>query len=74
MLDLLKDRIGLAEGSTVVVDRGLADPENLQAIRDRKLHDVVASRQPERDQWLDDFENEAGLEGVPRAPSPRNPD
>ena len=49
MLDLLKDRVGLAEGSTVVVDRGMAYPENLQEIRDRKLHYVVAARQPERD-------------------------
>ena len=73
MLDLLKDRIGLAEGSTVVVDRGMAYPENLKEIRDRKLHYVVAARQPERDEWLDDFENEEGFEVVPRAPSPRNP-
>jgi transposase len=50
MLDLLKDRVGLPEGSTVVVDRALACPENLQEIRDRKLHYVVAARRPERDQ------------------------
>jgi transposase len=73
MLDLLKDRVGMSEGSTVVVDRGLAYTENLQEIRDRKLHYVVAARQPERDQWLDDFENEEGFEPVPRPPSPRNP-
>jgi transposase len=73
MLDLLKDRIGLAEGSTVVVDRGLAYPENLKEIRDRQLHYVVAARQPERDEWLDDFETAEGFEVVPRAPSPRNP-
>jgi transposase len=73
MLDLLKDRVGSREGSTVVVDRGLAYTENLEEIRDRKLHYVVAARQPERDQWLDDFENEEGFEPVPRPPSPRNP-
>jgi transposase len=73
MLDLLKDRVGLPEGATVVVDRGLAYPENLQEIRDRKLHYVVAGRQPERDSWLDDFENEEGFEVMSRAPSPRNP-
>jgi transposase len=73
ILDLLKDRVGLSEGATVVVDRGLADPENLQEIRDRKLHYVVAARQPERDQWLDDFENEDGFEVMSRPPSPRNP-
>jgi transposase len=72
MLDLLKGRVGLAEGSTVVVDRGMAYPENLQEIRDRKLHYVVAARQPERDQWLDDFENEDGFEVMTREPSPQN--
>ena len=72
ILDLLKDRVGLAEGSTVVVDRGMAYPENLQEIRDRKLHYVVAGRQPERDQWLDDFEDEDGFEVMSREPSPQN--
>src|SRR5262245_15453191 len=73
MLDLLKGRVGLPKGSTVVVDRGLAYPENLQEIRDRKLHYVVAARQPERDSWLDDFENAEGFEVMSRAPSPRTP-
>jgi transposase len=73
MLDLLQGRVGLREGSTVVVDRGMAYPDNLREIRDRKLHYVVAARQPERDQWLDEFENEEGFEVVPRQPSPQNP-
>jgi transposase len=73
ILDLLKDRVGLLEGSTVVVDRGLAYPENLQEIRDRKLHYVVAARQPERDKWLDAFEDENGFEVMARQPSPQNP-
>jgi transposase len=72
MLDLLKGRVGLAEGATVVVDRGMAYPENLREIRDRKLHYVVAARQPERDRWLDDFEKEEGFEVMAREPSPRN--
>jgi transposase len=72
ILDLLKGRVGMAQGSTVVVDRGMAYPENLQEIRDRKLHYVVAARQAERDQWLDDFENEDGFEVMSRAPSPQN--
>lgn len=72
ILDLLKDRVGLAAGSTVVVDRGMAYPENLREIRDRKLHYVVAARQPERDSWLDDFEDEDGFEVMSREPSPRN--
>ena len=57
----------------MVVDRGMAYPENLQEIRDRKLHYVVAARQPERDQWLDEFEDEEGFEVMPREPSPQNP-
>jgi len=73
MLDRLNARVGLAAGVTVVVDRGLAYAENLQEIRDRQLHYVVAARQPERDQWLDDFEDAEGFEEVHREPSPRNP-
>jgi transposase len=73
MLDLLKARVGLPEGSTVVVDRGMAYLENLTEIRQRKLHYVIAARQPERDQWLDQFEEPEGFELVPRQPSPLNP-
>ena len=56
----------------MVVDRGLAYAENLKEIRDRKLHYVIAGRQPERDEWLDEFEHEEGFEPVPRPPSPQN--
>jgi transposase len=73
MLDLLKARVGMPEGSTVVVDRGLAYAENLAEIRQRKHHYVIAARQPERDQWLDEFETAEGFELVPRQPSPLNP-
>ena len=73
MLDRLGARVGLAAGATVVVDRGMAYAENLQEIRDRQLHYVIAARQPERDQWLDDFEDPQGFEEVHREPSPRNP-
>jgi Transposase DDE domain len=73
MLDLLQARVGLPEGSTVVVDRGMAYPSNLSEIRQRKHHYVVAARQPERDCWLDQFEEPDGFELVPRQPSPLNP-
>jgi transposase len=73
MLDRLMSRVGIAPGATVVVDRGMAYAENLQEIRDRGLHYVVAARQPERDQWLDEFENLQGFEEMHRQPSPRNP-
>jgi hypothetical protein len=72
MLDLLQERVGFAEGGTVVVDRGLAYAGNLAEIRQRNLHYVVAGLQPERDCWLDQFEEAAGFELVPRPPSPLN--
>jgi transposase len=73
MLDLIDSRVGLKRGETVVVDRGMAYDDNLKEITDRKLHYIVASRQPERDVWLADFEDTEGFEDVIRQPSPRNP-
>jgi len=73
MLDRLKDRVGLPEGSTVVVDRGMAYDENLQQLRDRNLRYVIAARQAERNQWLDEFEELDGFEEVLREPSLTNP-
>ena len=73
ILDLLKARVGMPEGSTVVVDRGMAYAENLAEIQKRKHHYVIAGRQPERDEWLDEFETVEGFELVPRQPSPLNP-
>jgi transposase len=73
MLDRLKARVGLPEGSTVVVDRGMAYDQNIAEIKARKLHYLVASRQPERTQWLADFTDPDGFTEVLRQPSPRNP-
>jgi transposase len=73
MLDLLAERAGLEEGATVVVDRGTAFDDNIAEIKRRKLHYVVASRQPERDRWLGDFEDTEGFTAVLRQPSPLNP-
>src|SRR5271169_2576148 len=73
MLDRLQARIGLPEGATVVVDRGMAYDENIAEITARKLHYLVASRQPERTRWLADFADPAGFTEVLRQPSPRNP-
>jgi transposase len=72
MLDVLDARVGLKEGQTVVVDRGMAFDDNLEQIRSRKLHYIVASRQSERDKWLEEFEDDQGFELVLRKPSPRN--
>jgi transposase len=73
MLDRLADHAGLKEGATVVIDRGMAYDENIAELKKRKLHYVVASRQPERDRWLADFEDTDGFAPVLREPSPLNP-
>jgi transposase len=73
MLDLLEKRVGLPEGSTIVVDRGMAHEENIAELRRRKLHYIVAARQKERDRHLAEFETSDGFEEVIRQPSPRNP-
>src|SRR5216683_3445014 len=72
MLDRLTERAGLKDGSTVVVDRGMAFAENIAEIKQRKLHYVIASRQPERDRWLADFEDTEGFTPVLRQSSPLN--
>ena len=73
MLASLEKRTGKQTGSTVVVDRGMAYDENLEEIRASGHHYLVASRQPERNRWLAEFESEEGWEEVLRTPSPRNP-
>jgi transposase len=73
MLSALERRIGKGSGCTVVVDRGMADAANLQRIKARGHHYLVAARPPERDQWLAEFEAAQGFAQVIRRPSPRNP-
>ena len=73
MLDLLDERVGLKPGQLVVVDRGMAYEENLAQIRARGLHYLVAARQPERDRWLADFDDDKEFEPVIREVSPLNP-
>jgi transposase len=73
MLDRLSERAGLKKGATVVIDRGMAYDENIAELTKRNLHYVVASRQPERDRWLADFEDTDGFTPVLRQPSPLNP-
>jgi len=58
---------------TVIVDRGMASEENLNQIRQRHYHYVVATRQDERDKFLSEFEDTSGWESVVRKPSPTNP-
>ena len=73
MLQTLEQRTGRKGGGTVIVDRGMAFDENLQQIQARGHHYVVACRQSERLQWLDDLEQEQGWQEVLRECSPTNP-
>jgi len=72
-LATMLDRLGVKEGATVVVDRGMAYDENIDEIKKRKAHYIVACRQPERDRWLADFEDTDGFTAVLRETSPLNP-
>lgn len=72
MLASLERRLGRHGGGTVIVDRGMAYEENLQQIRARGHHYLVAARQSERNAWLEQLEEAAGWEEVVRQPSPRN--
>src|SRR6267378_1818114 len=67
MLDALEKRTGKKLGATVIVDRGMAFEENLEQIRKRELHYLVAGRQSERNQWLEELENDEGREEKDRA-------
>jgi len=73
MLEALEQRVGRTPGATVVVDRGMAFDDNLQQIKDRGYHYLVASRPGERNAHLDAFEEEAGWQEIVREPSPTNP-
>jgi transposase len=73
MLDVLDIRVGLKKGQTVVVDRGMAYEDNIEQIKSRGLHYLVASRQSERDQYLEEFEDTEGYKEVLRSCSPLNP-
>ncbi len=73
MLDALERRTGQKVGSTVVLDRGMAYEENLEQIRQRQYHYIVAGRQSERNEWWDELEKEDEWEEILCIPSPRNP-
>ncbi|MBT9166530.1 MAG: hypothetical protein DDT25_01218 [Chloroflexi bacterium] len=73
ILDALESRVGRKKGATVVVDRGMAYDENLKSITDREYHYIVAARQSERNEHLEEFETEDGWTEIFREQSPRNP-
>ena len=58
----------------MVIDRGMALDENIADIKQRKLHYIVASRQPERDPPGSPISTtQMDLPCVLRQPSPLNP-
>jgi transposase len=72
MLDALEKRTGKKADGTVIVDRGMAFDENIEQIRKRGLHYLVAGLQSERNEWLEELEKD-DWQQVIRRPSPRNP-
>ena len=72
MLTTLDKRLGDKKERTVVVDRGMSGKENLSSIKAKGHHYIVASRQPEREKFLAEFECEQGWEEVIRDVSPNN--
>ena len=73
MLTALEKRTGLQPGATVTVDRGMAYDKNLEQIRGRGYHYLVAAQQEERYEQEKEFAEEAGWEQIVRQPSPTNP-
>jgi len=71
MLDILKKRVSKRKEATVVVDRGMAYEDNINEIKEKGYHYIVATRQKERNQYLDDFE-EGGFHELIRSVSPTN--
>jgi len=73
MLKALDQRVGLRAGQTVVVDRGMAGKQNVEQIRARGLHYLVAEPYGERKDWVEEFQDSGEFAAVQREPSPRNP-
>jgi transposase len=72
MLAILQKRVGKTKDATVVVDRGMANPENLATIQAAGYHWLVAAPQPERVCYFEQFEEQEGWQEIVREPSPRN--
>ncbi|TKJ46944.1 hypothetical protein CEE34_06185 [Candidatus Aerophobetes bacterium Ae_b3a] len=72
MLDTLKRRVGKRKGATVVVDRGMAFQGNIDEIKGKGYHYIVATRQQERNEYLNEFEK-GGFHPLLRNTSSANP-
>lgn len=72
ILEVLSARSGQQKGATVIVDRGMSNKENLAAIKEAGHYYLVAAKQPERVEWLDELENEKGWKEIIRSRSINN--
>lgn len=72
MLAVLQKRVGKTKDATVVVDRGMAKPENLATIEAAGYHWLVAAPQTERACYFDQYEEQGGWQEIVREVSPRN--
>lgn len=72
MLDILERRVGKRKGATVVVDRGMAFEDNISEIKRKGYHYIVATRQSERNKYLDEFEK-GNFHPLLRSTSSANP-
>lgn len=73
MLAALEKRVGKKADATVTVDRGMAYDKNIEQIRGRGYHYLVAARPEERWEHEQEFVDESGWEDIVRQPSPTNP-
>jgi hypothetical protein len=73
MLAALEKRFGKKAAVTVTVDRGMAYDKNIEQIRGRGYHYLVAAQPRERWQHEQEFVEESGWEEIVRQPSPTNP-
>jgi transposase len=64
MLDRLEARTGRRGGATIVMDRGFASAANLELVRKREHHYLMAGFQNQRGDLLDDFESLDGWEEI----------
>jgi len=64
MLDSLEARTGRRGGSMIVMDRGFASAANLELVRAREHHYLMAGFQNQRGDLLDDFEAVEGWEEI----------
>jgi len=64
MLAVLQKRVGKSKDATVVVDRGMANPENLATIQAAGYHWLVAAAQPERVCYFDQYEEQTACHEI----------